>query len=456
MTRDMTISNNGIFRQLDSACLVADDVQAYRIVYRTGQDLEGCTFQVTAIRADGQRVVDIGEVAGDTACYTLKNNMHSVPGELRLRLTVQSPDGSVLTSKEVNVAVVEGNGEPDVSADDRVPVLTELIIQATSAAEACNAAAGRAEAAAEAVNGHMTDPAAHAALFANKVDKEAGKGLSTNDYSDSEKAKLAGVNAGLYEKLERKNQPGGYAGLNADGTLAIEQLGGEVIKALGSYDTIEDIPFGLSAGIYQVRWRFFERNSILFVTYSMSETGVGEYYQTLFFNDNTCYKRSSNVGGWVTYYTNPVDSLASTETTAPLSAYQGKILNETKVDKVSGKGLSSNDYSDADKAKLASVRSQVTFGAASGDIAVAAGVTTVATVPLSGANITFTTPAAGEENTYHLLFSLASDSASLSFPTGVLWQNGRTPDFAAGVVYELIVTYDGTHYLGGVITYAAS
>ena len=152
----------------------------------------------------------------------------------------------------------------------------------------------------------------------------------------------------------------------------------------------------------------------------------------------------------------PVDSLASTETTAPLSAYQGKILNETKVDKVSGKGLSSNDYSDADKAKLASVRSQVTFGAASGDIAVAAGVTTVATVPLSGANITFTTPAAGEENTYHLLFSLASDSASLSFPTGVLWQNGRTPDFAAGVVYELIVTYDGTHYLGGVITYAAS
>ena len=159
---------------------------------------------------------------------------------------------------------------------------------------------------------------------------------------------------------------------------------------------------------------------------------------------------------WKSFVPIPVDSLASTETTAPLSAYQGKILNETKVDKVSGKGLSSNDYSDADKAKLASVRSQVTFGAASGDIAVAAGVTTVATVPLSGANITFTTPAAGEENTYHLLFSLASDSASLSFPTGVLWQNGRTPDFAAGVVYELIVTYDGTHYLGGVITYAAS
>lgn len=32
-------------------------------------------------------------------------------------------------------------------------------------------------------------------LFANKVDKEAGKGLSTNDYTDAEKTKLAGIEA---------------------------------------------------------------------------------------------------------------------------------------------------------------------------------------------------------------------------------------------------------------------
>ena len=33
-------------------------------------------------------------------------------------------------------------------------------------------------------------------LFANKVDKETGKGLSTNDYTAAEKAKLANIAAG--------------------------------------------------------------------------------------------------------------------------------------------------------------------------------------------------------------------------------------------------------------------
>ena len=54
--------------------------------------------------------------------------------------------------------------------------------------EKCYAKANTVEAE---LNGHMTDPGAHAELFAVKVDKEAGKGLSSNDYSDSEKAKLA-------------------------------------------------------------------------------------------------------------------------------------------------------------------------------------------------------------------------------------------------------------------------
>ncbi len=37
---------------------------------------------------------------------------------------------------------------------------------------------------------HLTDNQAHTALFATKVDKEDGKGLSSNDYSDEEKQKV--------------------------------------------------------------------------------------------------------------------------------------------------------------------------------------------------------------------------------------------------------------------------
>ena len=47
-----------------------------------------------------------------------------------------------------------------------------------------------------------------------------------------------------------------------------------------------------------------------------------------------------------------VDNLTSTDTDKALSANQGKVLDSKKVDKVSGKGLSSNDYTDSDKAAV--------------------------------------------------------------------------------------------------------
>lgn len=60
-----------------------------------------------------------------------------------------------------------------------------------------------------------------------------------------------------------------------------------------------------------------------------------------------------------------IDNLTSTATNKPLSANQGKILNDlintltatvsNKVDKVEGKGLSTNDYTDEEKNKVASI-----------------------------------------------------------------------------------------------------
>lgn len=78
------------------------------------------------------------------------------------------------------------------------------------------------------------------------------------------------------------------------------------------------------------------------------------------------------------------DSLISTSADKPLSAKQGKVLNElisaltdsldNKVDKVSGKGLSSNDYTDEEKAKLQNIYNntdnkylQLTGGTIDGD-----------------------------------------------------------------------------------------
>lgn len=46
------------------------------------------------------------------------------------------------------------------------------------------------------------------------------------------------------------------------------------------------------------------------------------------------------------------NNLTSTDTDKPLSANQGKALNDNKVDKISGKGLSKNDFTDTYKTKL--------------------------------------------------------------------------------------------------------
>ncbi len=55
--------------------------------------------------------------------------------------------------------------------------------------------------------------------LADKADVVVGKGLSSNDYTDAEKAKLAGV-----ELLSNKNQANGYPGLNANSKIDVSQL----------------------------------------------------------------------------------------------------------------------------------------------------------------------------------------------------------------------------------------
>lgn len=144
MKRQIIVKNSG-FVQYISTPLVADDVQAYEIILNAGQDITGCSFTVTATRADGVKVSGAGTVSGNTAKYTLENNMHSVPGVMTARLTLIDQLGSVLTDHELHFDVVDGNGDPDLSGDDRVPALNQIIINATAAANSANNAANFAQ-----------------------------------------------------------------------------------------------------------------------------------------------------------------------------------------------------------------------------------------------------------------------------------------------------------------------
>lgn len=60
-----------------------------------------------------------------------------------------------------------------------------------------------------------------------------------------------------------------------------------------------------------------------------------------------------------------VDNLKSISSHSALSAYQGKVLNESKVDKEDGKGLSTNDFNDELYSKLSSIYVSDNAGTAS-------------------------------------------------------------------------------------------
>lgn len=151
------------------------------------------------------------------------------------------------------------------------------------------------------------------AALAGKVDKEAGKGLSANDYTTTEKNKLAGIEAGAnaytLPAATSSTLGGVKQGANitiaADGTISTANytLPKATTTSLGGIQVGTDLNIDSSTGSLSV-------NKTSSVT-----SGSGELVTS---------------GG----------------------VYAAL---ENKVDKVPGKGLSSNDYSDNDKNKLSGI-----------------------------------------------------------------------------------------------------
>lgn len=133
--------------------------------------------------------------------------------------------------------------------------------------------------------------------LSNKVDKVEGKGLSTNDFTDD-----------LLNLLKKVSKPLNYK---------------------GSVPTYNDLP--TEGNLEGDVWNVTKTD----VNYAWTGTDWDPF-------------GSSAV--------NIVDDLTTGGTSAALSAEQGKVLKglvDTKVDKVSGKQLSTNDYTTAEKDKLA-------------------------------------------------------------------------------------------------------
>ncbi len=128
--------------------LVANDINAYKVMLDTAEDLTDAIFTVEARRADGEIITDAGICTGNAAIYILRSAMIAVAGELILRLRI-AKDNALLTEAELICEVVEGFESSNVEYDDRVPALDALTVTTQNAARNANEAAAAAENATE-------------------------------------------------------------------------------------------------------------------------------------------------------------------------------------------------------------------------------------------------------------------------------------------------------------------
>lgn len=195
--------------------------------------------------------------------------------------------------------------------------------------------------------------------IAGKVDKVSGKGLSTNDYTTEEKTKLASISANvsdvgqLYPNSNHGEIFNGYEYNVASGSYS---------HAEGSYTSSEDLA-SHAEGAHTLAKAYASHAEGAYTSAigQMSHAeGQGTNAYANFQHAQGRYNVIDKFGKYVFIIGNGTDNEHRSDAFAvdwngliyQNNSATGVDLNN-KVDKVSGKGLSTNDYTNADKTKLA-------------------------------------------------------------------------------------------------------
>ena len=125
--------------------IIKEDVNAYEIVFTSKEDMAGYIMSVRVTRSDGVTVDDVGQINGNVATYTLKNNMYAIEGKVTIWVAITSDSGDYITQGTIEAEVISNGGEAPISGDDRVPALTQLIINVQAINEVATAAAEEAK-----------------------------------------------------------------------------------------------------------------------------------------------------------------------------------------------------------------------------------------------------------------------------------------------------------------------
>jgi len=177
------------------------------------------------------------------------------------------------------------------------------------------------------------------AALDTKVDKVAGKGLSSNDFTTEEKNKLAAITG-----TSTGNQDlSGYA---TTAQLATKANAADVTLSLATKANSADVTTSLATKVDKVTGKGLSTNDYTTVEKNklaaVSGTNTGD-------QDLSGYATTAQLATKA----NSSDVTTSLATKANASDVTTGLA--TKVDKVTGKELSTNDYSNAEKTKLAAI-----------------------------------------------------------------------------------------------------
>lgn len=172
----------------------------------------------------------------------------------------------------------------------------------------------------------------------NKVDKITGKGLSTNDFTNDEKTKLAGIEAEAQVNVIETITAGENVTVSKDGkNVTISATGGgatyEVVEITNSQTTLTDEQYNtlIASPFNKIKY-----NNIIYDLYQNTESDL--FYVSLYWNityriiikkatKNITSDNKSLLTAISSHVINNLDYNKS-NTAYALSAYQGKVLND--------------------------------------------------------------------------------------------------------------------------------
>lgn len=329
---------------------------------------------------------------------TIKAMYEGIINDLMIKTktdNVYLPDGVTLLSAKLSEIVTSIN---TINSDiDELPTVSE-VNSAISAAiddliDGAPATYDTLKEISDYIATHQSEYEAIVAAIAGKVDKVEGKGLSTEDYTTAEKTKLAGIAEGANAYTLPTASASVLGGVKIGANISVANDG----TISGDYSAATTSAAGLMSAADKTKLEGIE------------------------------------AGATAT----TVDSALSSTSENPV---QNKVINTAlagKVDTVTGKGLSTNDYTDAEKTKLAGIEAgannyalPVATSSTLGGVKQGANVTIALDGTLSATDTTYeeaTTTAAG-------LMS-AADKTALDAKPDVYVQNTQPSGLKAGDIW---------------------